>query len=557
VTAMGALPTLIEPEAWHVALEKFGAATNLTIGVYESPPRRVLGPLHATPLFEVLNRGRPDPPLFSECTRECLATRASPIILEEHGVAVIGSALREDDEVVGAVVAGYRLTAFPDELATRRFAQRHELPMHALWPTIRRQAPLLRARLRIYAELLAAFTDTLLREHVRARDAAQAAAGLAEANDAKDQFLAMLAHELRNPLAPIRIAAQLISHKRVSPSDLEKARAVVDRQVGHLARLLDDLLDVSRITRGTIVLQKESVDLATVVATALEASRPLIEERGHHLAVSVPTDPVRLEADPVRLAQVVTNLVNNAAKYTPPGGQIRVAASLDGDDVVLRVRDTGIGMEPGLVARAFDLFRQGDRSLAHASGGLGVGLTIVRKLVELHGGTVSATSEGPGHGSEFEVRLRRGNVAAVTNGVSRPEIPRLSPSRVLVIEDNPDMGSVVRAFLTGDGHRVEVASGGASGVELARSMRPEVVLVDIGLPDLDGYEVARQIRAMLGASVRLIALTGYGHASDRQRSREAGFDAHLVKPVSGQLLHETLGALLSSEPRSEARGGQA
>jgi signal transduction histidine kinase len=538
---MGTLQTLIEPEAWHIALEKFGAATGFTIVVYEPPSCSILGPVHVTPVFEAIQRDGRDPALFRECARACVAAPEPPVILDDLGVAVVGSPLRRGDEVLGAVVAGYRLTAFPEESGILRFARRHDLPMHVLWPRIRREAPLLRSRLRVYADLLAAFTDTLLRENVRAHDAAQAAARLAEANQAKDQFLAMLAHELRNPLAPIRIATQLIGQSRVSPSDIENARAVVERQVGHLVRLLDDLLDVSRITRGNVELQKESVDLATVMATALEASRPLIEERGHNLTVSLPEDPVQLQADPIRLAQVVTNLLNNAAKYTLPHGHIRVAAVLEGRHVVLRVRDTGIGMAPELVTRVFDLFVQGDRSLARTAGGLGVGLTIVRTLVELHGGTVSATSEGPGRGSEFLVRLPVSNKASETIRAAPPAVVSpLPPLRILVIEDNADMRALVRAMLNRDGHRVEVADGGASGLEMARSVRPDVVLVDIGLPDLDGYEVGLRIRGILGQSVRLIALTGYGQAEDRERSRDAGFDAHLVKPVSEQLLREAM-----------------
>lgn len=551
---MGALSPLIEPEVWHPALEKFGAATGLTIVVYESPDAHLLGPVHVTAPFHAMTHGGREPALFGECAHACLAEAEAPVVQEDHGVGVIGSPLRRDDEVIGAVVAGYRLTAFPEEAAIERFARRHDRPMQALWPTIRREAPLRRARLRVYADLLAAFTDTLLRASLRAQDAAQAAARLAEANASKDQFLAMLAHELRNPLAPIRIAAQLIGHRAASPSDTETAREILNRQVAHLGRLLEDLLDVSRITRGKIELRKEPVDLATVVATALEASRPLIEEHGHQVAVSVPRDPVTLEADPVRLAQVLTNLVNNAAKYTPPRGQIRVVAAQEGREVVLRVRDNGQGMPPELVPRVFDLFTQGDRSLAHTAGGLGIGLTVVRTLVERHGGTVAASSAGPGRGSEFVVRLPIGEPQAARPGVSAAEVqadvhplPRL---HVLVIEDNTDMRVLLQALLTGEEHRVEAADTGAAGVELARTGRPDVVLVDIGLPDLDGYEVGRQIRVILGPSVRLIALTGYGQAEDRQRSRAAGFDAHLVKPVSGTLLHETIGALLTSGPGS-------
>jgi signal transduction histidine kinase len=419
---MGTLPTLIEPAAWHAALEKFGAATGLTIVVYECPDAHLLGPVHVTALFHTITHGGRDPVLFRECARACLAGADSPVVQEDHGVGVIGSPLRRGDEVIGAVVAGFRLTAFPEEAAIGRFARRHDRPMQAVWPTIRREAPLRRARLRVYADLLAAFTDTLLRTSIRAQEAVQAATRLAEASAAKDQFLAMLAHELRNPLAPIRIAAQLIGHSAASPSDTETARGILNRQVAHLARLLDDLLDVSRITRGKIELRKESVNLATVVATALEASRPLIEEHGHHLAVSVPQDPVTLEADPVRFAQVLTNLVNNAAKYTPPRGHIRVVAAREGRQVVLRVRDNGSGMPPELVPRVFDLFSQGDRSLAHAAGGLGVGLTVVRTLVELHGGTVAANSEGPGRGSEFVVRLPIGETRAARREAPAAEV---------------------------------------------------------------------------------------------------------------------------------------
>ena len=353
--------------------------------------------------------------------------------------------------MVGAVVAGYRLTTFPEESAIGRFARRHDLPMHALWPIIRREAPLRQARLRVYADLLAAFTDTLLRTSIRAQEVGQAVARLAEGNAAKDQFLAMLAHELRNPLAPIRIAAQLVGQTAANPSDIETAREILNRQVAHLATLLDDLLDVSRITRGKIELRKEWVDLATVVATALEASRPLIKEHGHQLAVSVPQERMALEADPVRLAQVITNLVNNAAKHTPPHGHIRVVAAREGPHAVLRVRDNGSGMPPELVPCVFDLFSQGDRSLAHAVGGLGVGLTVVRTLVELHGGTVAASSEGPGRGSEFVVRLPIGEARAASRGVPAAEVHPLPRLHVLVIEDNADMRVLLRAMLMGEG----------------------------------------------------------------------------------------------------------
>ena len=417
---MGALRTLIEPAAWHTALEKFGAATGLTIGVYDSPSRRVLGPVHATPLFEAIHRDGREPALFRSAPASVSRRRTRPSSWTTTAWPSSGARSGEAMTWSGP---------WSPATASRRF--RRSRPSGALPDvTICRCTPCgpPSDAKRHCVGHDSASTRTCSRRSptrscgraIRAQEAAQAAARLAEGNAAKDQFLAMLAHELRNPLAPIRIAAQLVGHSAASPSDIETAREILNRQVAHLARLLDDLLDVSRITRGKIELRKESVDLAIVVATALEASRPLIEEHGHQLAVSVPQDPVTLEADPVRLAQVVTNLVNNAAKYTPPHGHIRVVAAQEGRQVVLRVRDNGSGMPPELVPRVFDLFIQGDRSLAHAAGGLGIGLTVVRTLVELHGGTVSASSEGPGRGSEFVVRVPIGEARAARRGVPAP-----------------------------------------------------------------------------------------------------------------------------------------
>jgi CheY-like chemotaxis protein len=406
----------------------------------------------------------------------------------------------------------------------------------------------------VYAELLGAVTETLLSENVRAQQYQDAATRLAEAARMKDEFLAMLAHELRNPLAPIRIAVQILtapdmSNSSISQSSLRRAREIVDRQVQHLTRLLDDLLDVSRITTGKIELRKQPVELATALANALEVSRSLLDERKHSLSVSLPNEPVFVEADPLRLEQVITNPVNNAARYTPPSGHIDVTVTRQNADAELRVRDDGIGMPADLIPRVFDLFTQADRSLARPGGGLGIGLTIVRNLVELHGGTVTAASDGPGRGSEFVVRLPLGSVredapAAVPAGESIV-IPQL---RILVVEDHVDGRAILRTLLEADGHEVYEAGDGPSGVETARAVRPDVALIDIGLPGFDGYEVAQRLRDEHGHSIRLIAVTGYGQAEDRRRSRDAGFDVHLVKPVArGQLR----GVLV--EGRSERR----
>jgi signal transduction histidine kinase/CheY-like chemotaxis protein len=358
-----------------------------------------------------------------------------------------------------------------------------------------------------------------------------------EASRHKDDFLAMLAHELRNPLAPILSAMQVIRRHPDNSDVVQRAREIVERQVRHQAQLLDDLLDVSRITRGLTRLRKGTIDARSAVAAAVEATRPVIDARSHTLAVILPDEPLRLEADPTRLTQMVTNLLDNAAKYTNPGGHIEVSAHHDGDHVIVCVRDTGIGIPHDMQTRIFDLFTQGDVPIARPLGGLGLGLSLVRSLTELHGGTIDVKSDGAGRGSEFTIRLPAGHADAR----SGTETASTAAARhVLVIEDNADAREMLRMALELDGHRVETAPDGTSGVEVALRTMPDLVLVDIGLPGLDGYAVARRLRAALGHQVTLVALTGYGQTEDRRRTTEAGFDAHLVKPVDPDVLSRAL-----------------
>jgi signal transduction histidine kinase/ActR/RegA family two-component response regulator len=537
---MPLLGSIVQSEAWRVAFEKYGAATGLTVSVYEPPALLSLGPVHPSELFEAINLGRDVPAMFTDCVQRCLSEQTLPVFMEHDGVAVIGIRLTLAGENIGAVVAGYGLTAFPEEATVRRFTRHHGLPELPVWRAIRRHAPLTRRRLEVYAELLATLAETLLSENIRSQQYQQTAARLAEAVHAKDQFLAMLAHELRNPLAPMRIALQIINMREPSDASTQKAREIVDRQIGNLTRLLDDLFDVSRITSGKIELRKERVNLATAVANALEVSRGPIEERHHSLSVSLPDQPTFVEADPVRLEQVITNLVNNAAKYTPPSGHIAVTVSRQDTDAVLSVRDDGIGIPADVIPRVFELFTQGERSLARSEGGLGIGLTIVRNLVELHGGTVTVTSDGPGRGSEFVVRFPLGSAGDVPAAGPVKDNVVIPSLRILVIEDNRDGREILRTMLEADGHHVYEAEDGPAGAETARAVRPDVALVDIGLPGFDGYEVGRRIRGEHGHSIRLVALTGYGQAEDRRRSRDAGFNAHLVKPVAPEQLRNAL-----------------
>ncbi|HEV2852065.1 MAG TPA: ATP-binding protein [Thermoanaerobaculia bacterium] len=358
----------------------------------------------------------------------------------------------------------------------------------------------------------------------------------------KDQFLAMLAHELRNPLAPIRNAVELMRQVETVDPTFQPSREMVERQVKHLARLVDDLLDVSRITSGSIRLRKEIVDLGTILQRAVEGIRPLIESRTHELTVDPPSEPVRLEADATRLEQVISNLLNNAAKYTMPGGHIQVSAAREGDEAVIRVRDTGIGVPPDVLDRVFEPFVQSDGSLARSDGGLGVGLTLVRSLVEMHGGRVEASSPGLGQGSEFVIHLPArlpAEAALPAAELAAPSAAR--PLRVLVVEDNIDAAESLATLLRLWNHDVNVVHDGRTALEAARLQQPEVVLLDIGLPGLDGYQVARRLREEIGLDhTLLVAMTGYGQPEDRRRSQEAGIHHHFVKPVEPIVLRNLL-----------------
>jgi PAS domain S-box-containing protein len=353
---------------------------------------------------------------------------------------------------------------------------------------------------------------------------------LSEADRRKDEFLAMLAHELRNPLSSLATALHLL---RLDRADHPRAVALAERQVKQLARLVDDLLDVSRITQGKIALRTETVTLADVVHRAVETTRPEIDVRGHTLTVTLPPGPILLEADPIRLAQVLANLLGNAAKYTPHGGAIAVIGEEQDHEVVIRVRDTGAGLSPDLLPRVFDLFVQGDTSLDRTPGGLGIGLTIVHRLVRLHGGRVEAYSDGPGRGSEFVVHLptHRRRDAAGGGADGTPAVPVESARRVLVVEDNRDAAEGLATLLEAWGHEVRVAHDASAALDLLAAAPADVVVSDLGLPGIDGYELARRIRnGCADGGPVLVALSGYGQDEDRRRALQAGFDEHLVKP---------------------------
>src|SRR6266850_1042256 len=359
------------------------------------------------------------------------------------------------------------------------------------------------------------------------------------ANQAKDEFLAMLGHELRNPLNAIGSAASLLGLGNGGPEMAERARAIIHRQVQHLARLVEDLLDVSRVTSRQVVPVRQATDLAEVATSTIASWRAAGRFARHRLALEVA--PAWVDADPTRLEQVLGNLLANALKYTPSGGAITVRVAADGDRAVLEVEDTGAGILPELLHKVFDLFVQGERTLDRAQGGLGIGLTLTRALVEMHGGTVEARSAGAGRGATFTIRLPRIPAPAATARPPKPAPATRVPRRILLVEDNVDAREMLRAQLAQEGHDVHAAADGPTGVEMAAAVRPDVVLIDIGLPGFDGYEVARRIRVSAwGKSMLLVALTGYGQADDRRRALDAGCDLHVTKPVFPERLAEII-----------------
>ena len=357
---------------------------------------------------------------------------------------------------------------------------------------------------------------------------------------ASDEFLAMLAHEFRNPLAPIRSAVEIMRVIGQKDPALEKAREMISRQVDHLSRLVDQLLDVSHISQGTIALSNESVDVNSILWRAVEMVQPLVDERGHDLRVLPLTHPLCIRGDFERLAQVIGNLLENAARYTEARGRIVLRALDDEDSVSIHIEDNGIGIAPDSLSVIFDLFTQAHRSAEHPQGGLGIGLALVRNLVELHGGSVEARSAGPGQGSEFSVRLPLLRSEARQGQTPRAPSGRVTLRRIVLIDDNVDAAESLAMLLRLKGHEVHIAYDGPAGVALARKTEPDCVLVDIGLPGIDGYEVAKRLRAQESGRALLIALTGYGQSDDRVKSGQAGFDHHLVKPVAQDVLDDVL-----------------
>jgi signal transduction histidine kinase len=562
---------LLDPAAWQEGLETYARATNLAVALVDADGSLLSQYINPRPTWSLLRAQRhsdadacPFCLMLSHprsCVADALTKGGFRVTRDRTGLVHVTVPLVLGDHVLGALVAGQVFDQYPEQLGLEHVARTYGLHPGQVWELARLEPPVTRATLRMYADLLATLGNTVLRtrygalteahrlaEMTRLRDLLQQRTQeLTEADRQKDEFLAMLAHELRNPLAPIRNVVHILPLKSPPEPELQWGLEVIERQLQQMTRLIDDLLDLSRITRNTLDLRKEHLDLGEVLQAAVETSRPLIEARGPAFVVTLPPEPTALDADPIRLAQLITNLPDNAAKYTDRGGHIWLTAERQGSEAVVTVRDTGIGMRADLLPRVFEMFMQGDRSLQRSQGGLGISLTLAKRIVELHGGTITAHSDGPDQGSTFIVRPPVASAPLPARPRASPEHERTAPTvsrRILVVDDERISAVSLGKLLRIKGHEIRTAHDGLEAVAVADEFRPDVVLLDIGLPKLNGYEVAYRIRHQpWGQGLVLIAVTGWGQEADRQCSQEAGFDHHLVKPVDPSTLAHLLASL--------------
>jgi signal transduction histidine kinase/CheY-like chemotaxis protein len=535
---------LFRTDAWRGALEKYSAATHLTVVVTGLDGAWLLEPRSSTPVFDVL-AGRPG--LFAECARRCLGQvdgALGPVVEERYGVAVVGAPLRLDGTLIGAAVAGYVVTAFPDQRSTQRLAQASNAPFADLWRLLRQQLPLAHERLLVYGELLQTLCDTLLSEHHRTQQLETASARLTAESEAKDRFLAVLSHELRTPLTAMLGWVLMLRNGKLSETATARGLDVIERNTRLQAQLIEDLLHVSRIVSGRVELNLRPLGLAAIVDATVETFRPTADAKGLRLDVVLDPAAGLVSADPDRIEQVISNLVSNAIKFTPTGGRVDVRLAKNGGEVEISVADTGTGIPATFLPHVFDRFSQADGAPTRAYGGLGLGLAIVRHLVELHGGRVQAASRGKGQGATFTVWLPA--LAATDAGGSeqrartaegaRPvdDVPTLEGVRVLLVDDEADARELFKGIL--EQHKIEVAA--VSSVEEALRLmahwRPDVLVSDLGMTTESGYDLIRTVRRLTvdeGARIPALALTAYAGSENSRLALAAGFQLHLAKPV--------------------------
>jgi signal transduction histidine kinase/CheY-like chemotaxis protein len=527
--------TLFSSLLWKPVLEKYSAVTGLTVELFDIQGRVIVDPDQATPLYRILHERPLDHGLFGRCAAQALKqTELRPVVIEgdTHGLLAVGASLVLEGEVVGAAVAGYALSRFPEVAAVQRWAHASDIRFDQLWDVMRQQPPMPERRLRLNGELLQVLGDALLRENLRTRQYESVGRQLQKMDAAKDEFLAVLSHELRAPLAPIMGWASVLK-KYEGAEQVRRAAHVIERNVLRQRRMIEDLLDINLITHGSLRLDLQVHSVADLVSAALETCTPTLNAKAITLEQVGLNALLPVNGDAGRLVQVFTNVLSNAAKFTPEGGMIRVTLRREGEEVVLTVVDKGKGIAPDFLPFVFDIFRQQEQGTRREHEGLGIGLALVKRLTELHKGTVTMTSAGLGKGSEVVVRLPVAVVGADDLDPPKPsnesdEQPLLGLA-ILLVEDSDDAREALAILLGFLGARVSNAREGREGLAMVTASSPDVVLCDLRMPRMDGYEFIREVR-LLKNPPPVIAMSGLVTAADRDRTRQAGFSAHIAKP---------------------------
>jgi signal transduction histidine kinase/ActR/RegA family two-component response regulator len=547
--------SLFGSDLWKSALDKYAQATGLSVELFETDAQMVLGSTHLTPLAALFREYRFEPGLFAECARRCLGQtydRPAIVAAESHGLTVVGTSLVLEGEIVGAAVAGYALAGFSQVSSVQRWARSAGLPFERLWSIMRQQAPVPERRLLLHGELLQVLGDALLRENYRTRQYEDTVVKLEAASAARNEFLAVLSHELRTPLTPIAGWASVL--KKSGVEQVRRAAESIERNALLQSQMIDDLLDMSRIRHGAAGLDLEILDLAASVRAAAETSAAAAESKALSMEISGPDEPLLVEGDAGRLQQVFANIISNAVKFTPAGGSVRISLRREAGDALVRIRDTGRGIAPEFLPYAFEIFRQQERSTHRSNEGLGIGLSLVKKLTELHKGTVSIESAGPGRGTEVSVRLplaARLPEAAATPAAAEPGVPALAGLSVLVVEDSADARESLRELLDVLGAKVCLAGDGREALDMmAQDATFDVVLCDLLMPHVDGFEFIGALDSRSApAHPPIIAVSGLASDESLERTLRAGFAGHVQKPFSEGSITAAIQAALSWEER--------